>query len=338
MPILVTGGSGFLGGAIVRALVAAGETRIRVLARPGSDLSALAGIPCERVNGDLLDPDSLRQALEGVSQLFHAAGLIRFRPQDAQQVRRVNLDGTRHLFEAALAAGVRRVVYSASIFTVGAAQNGALATEDMGYNTPDLLDIPYIQAKWGAEQAAQAAAARGLKVIRLYPGLCFGPGDHNRSSTGAVDAWLRGMLPAVVRGGGIPVIDVRDAAQAHLAAMAHGVPGRRYLAPGYNLTLDELFARLSHLTGRPGPLMLPARVGILAARLLDWLPLALPVDSAQARLMARQWWFDDSRARQELGIAYRPLDTTLAETVAWLRDHPRRRVQPGRTRLSRSRG
>jgi dihydroflavonol-4-reductase len=284
----------------------------------------LKGLPFEVVEGDLLDMGSLRRALEGVSRVYHTAGIISFRPRDANIVRRVNLDGTANLFEAALTVGVERVVYTASIFALGHAESSECpADEDAEFNANDLLDIPYLRAKREAELVAQAYIGEGLPLIRLYPGLCLGPGDRNRSSSGAIDAWLHGRLPGIISGGGICLMDVRDAASAHVAAMEKGKPGRRYLAAGHNVTLSNLFERLSCITGIPAPLLrFPPWLGIPATHLTESLGIFPVLDSAQTRLMARYWWYDSARARSELNASFRPLDETLKDAVDWLSANP----------------
>jgi dihydroflavonol-4-reductase len=321
MTTLVTGATGFVGQWIARE-AAGGPGKLRVLARRSSDLSALEGVPVEVVEGDLLDAGSLQRALAGVRQVYHAAGWISFKRRDGERVRAVNYEGTATLWEAALAAGVERVVYTASIFALGHAEGPEQpATEGHEFNGHDLLDIPYLRAKVEAEEATVAAMARGLPLIRLYPGLCLGPGDTTRSSSAAIDAWLRGRLPAVVSGGGICLMDVRDAARAHVAAMERGVPGRRYLATGHNVTLEQLFGRLEAMTGRRAPrLRVPARVAVPLADVAERLNVLTAFDRAQARLMARYWWYDNRRAEEELGVRFRPLDETLRDTVRWLRD------------------
>ena len=126
----------------------------------------------------------------------------------------------------------------------------------------------------------------------------------------------------MITGGGICLMDVRDAAQAHVAAMEQGAVGRRYLATGHNVTLEDLFQRLGHLTGRQPPfLRLPPSLGIPLAAVAERLNVVPAIDQAQARLMARHWWYDSSRAQKELGIQFRPLNETLAATVAWLTDN-----------------
>lgn len=321
MTTLLTGATGFVGQWIARTLDP-GPGALRVLARRTSDLSALKGLPVEVVEGDLLDGGSLRRALDGVQSVYHAAGWISFKRRDWERVREVNYQGTANLFEAALAAGVERVVYTASIFALGHAEGpGKLVTESQQFNGHDLLDIAYVRAKVDAERAAEEALDRGLPLIRLYPGLCLGPGDTTRSSSAAIDAWLRGRLPAVVSGGGICLMDVRDAAAAQVAAMEQGEPGRRYLATGHNVTLRELFARLQAITGRRRPpLELPPGLAAPLAGVAERLDVLSAFDQAQARLMARYWWYDSARAQEELAVHFRPLEETLRDTVLWLED------------------
>ena len=323
MTALLTGATGFLGSWIARALnPSPGE--LRVLVRPTSDLSVLDDLPVEVVVGDLLDRGSLARALEGIERVYHVAGLISFKSSDTGSVRRVNFEGAVNLFDVALQAGVQRLVYTASIFALGCTEEPSrLADEEVDYNLADLLDIAYLRAKRDAELAAQDALAQGLPLIRLYPGLCLGPGDRKRSSSGAIDAWLRGQLPAIITGGGICLMDVRDAALAHLAAMECGQVGRRYLATGHNVTLPGLFSHLAHITGQRPPLLhLPPLLGVPLARVAERLGLFPALDSDQARLMSRLWWYDTACARDELGITFRPLVETLQDTVAWLLKHP----------------
>lgn len=322
MTILLTGASGFMGGWIARRLEPA-RGELRVLARPESNLSALPRGRFERVSGDLLDRTSLDRALRSVERVIHAAGTISFRRRDAARVWESNVTGTANLFDAALAAGVERVVMTASIFALGHAENVQAVDEGGTFNAPELLDIPYIRAKVEVERLAQDAIARGLPLIRLYPGLALGPGDIHRSSSGAINAWLHGRLPAIVVGGGICLMDVRDAAAAHIAALRLGEPGRRYLATGHNIALPELFDRLASLTGLAPPVFrLPASWAAPLARVAKLAGMFPRLGPDQARLMAYRWWYDSTRGRRELALGYRPLDRTLADTLNWLLTNP----------------
>lgn len=318
MATMITGGTGFLGGWIARTLARDPEQTgpLRVLVRESSETRRLRDLPIEIVEGDLLDAPSLRRALAGVRFVYHAAGRITFRPDDADAVRRVNYHGTVNLFSAALEAGVERVVYASSIFAVGHTEDQTPVDSDHVFNGQKYLDIPYVRAKRDAELAARDFITRGLPLIRLYPGICLGPGDVNRSSTRAVAAWVQRRLPAITAGGGVPIIDVRDAAAAQITAMRRGEVGPRYFAPGYNLTGEALFARLATVTNRRPPLAVSPHLVVPLAYLAERLGLSLPVEAAQARLMAARWWYADSA--DVLGFKYRPLDETLRATVEWI--------------------
>ena len=320
MTIVVTGATGFVGGAIAEQLVANGET-VRALVRPVERYRQPDILNhVEVVEGNILDPASLDRAMQGVKRVFHAAGVINFDRDQAEAIYRINTEGAVNVFRAAVQAGVQRVVYTSSIFALGYTHDPEIpVTEEHEFNARDLIDIPYIRAKRDAEIAAQQFIARGLPLVRLYPGICFGPGDVRRSSTAIVDFWLQGRLPAIITGGGVPIIDVRDAALAHLAAMERGTPGRRYIAAGFNLTLEELFTRLSHHTDQPPPAFKLSRtVGLPLAQMVTRLGLMRAIDVDQARLMTRYWFFSNRRAIGELGIRLRQLENTLSDTVDWL--------------------
>ena len=318
MTTLITGATGFLGGWLTRLLARdPKQTKsIRVLVRSASDTRGLRDLPVEIVEGDLLDGPSLRRALSGVQQVYHAAGWITFRPADADSVHQVNYHGTVNLFDAALESGVERVVYPGSIFAVGYSEDGNPVDLDHTFNGESYLNIPYVRAKRDADLAARDFIARGLPLIRLYPGICLGPGDVNLSSSGAVAAWIGRRLPAIVAGGGIPIIDVRDAASALIVAMQNGEVGPCYFAPGYNLTGEALFAHLATITNRRPPLAISPRISVPLMSLVERLGIMFPVEVAQARLMAARWWYADSS--DALGFKYRPLDETLRDTIEWV--------------------
>lgn len=312
--VVVTGASGFIGHWI--AQLAPPDVRLRVLARPTSDLSRLpSGI--EVATGDLLDRDALRAALDGVDAVIHAAGIISFDRRDAERVRRANLVATQNLFEVARQLGIGRIVHTASIFALGHA-DPALCTGHEPFNARALLDIPYVAAKHDIELMSEAMLAEGLPLVRLYPGLCLGPEDRTQSSSGVIAAWLRGQVPAITRGG-ICYMDVRDAAAAHWAALARGEVGQRYLLPGTNLTHRQLFTRLAALTGRRAPpLTVPVPLAVTGAALMQRLMAEPPLRPDMARLMGYRWWYEDT-ATQSLGLSLRHLDETLHATLAELR-------------------
>lgn len=327
--VLLTGASGFIGQWIAR--LCPPHYSLRLLTRPSGDLSLLqqSQIPFERVDGDLTEPATLRRALRGVDAVIHAAGRISFDRRRAAEIHTINATGTAALFAAALEAGVHRVVYTASIFALGHT-NPHLVTENATFQGEEFLDIPYIRAKIEAEAAAQQLIQQGLPLVRLYPGICLGPGDLHHSSNGFIVGWRRGLLPALVDGG-ICFIDVRDAAAAHWRALENGKIGERYLAPGYNLTHRQFFEIAAWVANKPAPpFTVPAAVGVLGGAFYErWLP-SPPLYRDEARLMARRWWYDDRLTRQRLAIAYRPLAETLRDTFGALDAESKKRKVVGR--------
>jgi dihydroflavonol-4-reductase len=317
MTTLVTGGTGFIGGAVARELAGMGEP-VRVLARKGEPEEPELGIPgAEWVAGDLLDPVSLRYALEGCDRVYHVAGNVSTHPRDREVVRAVNYEGAVNLFDAALAAGVRRVVYTGSIFALGVGATGAApADESVAYNLSNLR-APYFRAKREAELAVPDFIARGLDIVTVYPGFCAGPGDRHLTSSRLIVAYLRRQLPAYLPGG-LCQVDVRDAAHAHVLAMTRGAAGEKYLATGHNVTYRGIFQRLAHITGRTPPsLRLPvAPLGLTGAMLERLSPKPL-LDAGVAQLLHYTWWYNDFKARRDLGIEYRPLEDTYTDAVAW---------------------
>jgi dihydroflavonol-4-reductase len=313
--VLVTGASGFIGQWIAR--LCPPHHALRILARPNSDLSPLeqSNIRFERVSGDITDPESLSAAMQGVDAIIHAAGQISFNRHDAEKTVAINYRGTRNLFEAALQAEVPKIVYPASIFALGYARHH-LVTESSTFTAQEFLDVPYFRAKVAAEQHAYYLIQQGLPLIRLYPGVCLGPGDERHSSNGFIVGWLKGVLPALVNGG-ICFIDVRDAAVAHWQALERGQIGERYLVPGYNLTHRQLFDQLAQVSGRLAPpFTVPAWMGVLGGTLYERFFAYPPLYRDEARLMAHYWWYDDRRSRQALALTYRPFNETLRDTLA----------------------
>jgi dihydroflavonol-4-reductase len=322
MRALVTGGTGFIGSHVVRALVDDGVS-VRVLARAGSDRRALAGLPVEVVTGDLAEPGSLMATLAGVEVLYHVAADYRLWAPDPAVLYRVNVDGTRALLRAAEAAGVARVVYTSSVGALGLPSGGGSGTEGTPAQLEDLVG-DYKRSKFLAEREAEAAAARGLPVVIVNPSAPVGPWDWKPTPTGRmlVD-YLRGRMLAYLDTG-LNVVHVRDVARGHLLAAAHGRTGERYILGHVegNLGLRAIFERLAPYTGVPAPrVRLPHRAALalaagseLLARLFGTEPL---VAKTAVRMAAKRMFFDPSKAVRELGLPQTPVDEALRDAVDW---------------------
>jgi dihydroflavonol-4-reductase len=326
MKALVTGGTGFIGSHVVRALVDDGAS-VRVLVRPGSDRRALAGLPVELVTGDLGEPASLAPALAGVEVLYHVAADYRLWAPDPSVLYRVNVEGTRALLRAAEAAGVSRVVYTSSVGALGLPPDGGAGTEATPSRLEDMVG-DYKRSKFLAEREAEAAARRGLPVVIVNPSAPVGPGDWKPTPTGRmlVD-YLRGRMPAYLDTG-LNIVHVQDVARGHLLAAARGRSGERYIlghAEG-NLGLRAIFQRLAPYSGVPAPrVRLPHGVALaiaagseLVARVVGGEPL---VAKTAVRMAAKRMFFDPSRAIHELGLPQTPVDQALRDAVDWFWAH-----------------
>jgi dihydroflavonol-4-reductase len=329
--LLVTGGTGFLGSALVPLLAEAGH-RVRLLQRSSApEAERLPGVTVQR--GSVEDPAAVAAALDGVEAVFHLAGQVAFDPEDAAGLYRLHVQGTRVLLEAAARAGVARVVMASTSGAIAVFDEERVGTEADPYPIRLVADWPYYLSKIYQEKAAlRIAGDTGLPLVVLNPSLLLGPGDVRLSSTDVVWKFLKQRIPAMPSGG-ISFVDARDAAAAFAAALTRGRPGERYLLGGANMTFREFFGRLERLSGVAAPrVRLPSAVNVAGAKLLErfasWRGTEAPID-APSVAMGERWWYCDSRkAGEELGFAPRDPQQTLAETVSWLRRHVEGKDRP----------
>jgi dihydroflavonol-4-reductase len=320
----VTGGTGFVGANLVRELLADGHT-VRVLARPGGDRRALDGCPVEIVEGDLLDPASLRRSVAGARHVYHAAADYRLWAPDARVIYRANVDGTRHLLRAAAEAGAERIVYTSTVGAVGIPKDGTPGDETTPVSLADMVGA-YKASKFLAERVADEWAARGAPVIIVNPSAPIGPWDVKPTPTGhmIVDFMNRKMVGSVDTG--LNVVHVRDVARGHILAAAKGRPGERYILGHRNLSLLEIFGMLSDLTGVPAPrFRVPYAVAWMAAAAMEGVACVTRRPPAVAltavRMARKRMYFSADRAIRELGLPQTPAETALADAVAWFTQH-----------------
>jgi dihydroflavonol-4-reductase len=319
---LVTGASGFVGSAVARLLVAAGA-RVRVLMRPNSDRRNIAGLDVEHREGSLEDGASLVAALDGCTELYHVAADYRLWVPDPAAMFRANVDGTRSLMEAALAAGVGRVVYTSSVATLGIVPGG-IADETTPSGYADMVG-PYKQSKFLAEvEVKRLVAQRGLPAVIVNPSTPVGPRDIKPTPTGRmiVEA-ATGKMPAFVDTG-LNLVHVDDVAAAHLLAGEKGVVGERYILGGENLSLARILAEVASLSGRKPPTIqvpiAPLFPIALAAELVARVTGKEPFVTRDGLRMARKtMFFSSEKAKRELGYAPRPVRQGLSDAVEWFR-------------------
>ena len=233
--VLVTGATGFIGANVTRLLSERGAD-VRVLVRPTSDRRNLAGLEVEAVEGDLRDPESVRRSVRGCRQVFHVGADYRFWARDPREIYRSNVEGTTHVMEACLSAGVERVVYTSTVGTIGLAAHPA-PCDEMTRMLGGQLTSHYKRSKLQAEQAVLSYAARGLPVVIVNPSAPIGPWDAKPTPTGQLIVdFVRGKLSAIVDTG-LNIVHVRDVAEGHLLAAERGRIGERYILGHRNMTL-----------------------------------------------------------------------------------------------------
>ena len=325
MRAFVTGGTGFIGGAVVRRLLQDGH-QVRALVRPGSDTRQLDGLPVERVTGDLDNSAALQEGIAGCDWVFHIAALYSFWGHPWQDFYQTNVEGTRRVMETALQEGVERVVHTSSIAALGVHEDHTPAAEDTPSSLEDRVG-PYQRSKFLAEEVAREYARRGLPVVIVNPSTPVGEGDHKPTPSGQMIVdFLHGRMFAYLDTG-LNIVDVEDVAYGHVLAAEKGRVGERYLLAGANLTLKQFLDLLAEVSGRP-----PARVRIPHAVALAWsyaevswarlnprhIPSATP---EKVRLSRRYEFFDPAKAIRELGLPQTPVRQALERAVAWYRSH-----------------
>jgi len=319
---LVTGATGFVGAAVVRALLARG-TPVRVLARANSNRRNLEGLPVETAIGSLEDAASLARAASGCRALFHVAADYRLWVPDPAAMHRTNVDGSRDLLRAAAAAGVERIVYTSSVATLGIVPGG-IADEDTPSALADKVG-PYKQSKFLAEaEVRRLVREEGVPAVIVNPSTPVGPGDVKPTPTGRmiVEA-ASGRMPAFVDTG-LNIVHVDDVAAGHLLAFDKGVVGERYILGGDNLALAEILALIAGIVGRKPPTVRLPRALIypLAVAAEAWARVSgrepfVTVDGL--RMAAKRMYFTSAKAERALGYRARPADRALADAVDYFR-------------------
>jgi dihydroflavonol-4-reductase len=321
---LVTGATGFIGSAVARALLAAGEP-VRALVRPNSARGLPGDLPVEPAVGDLDDPASLARAVAGCTALFHVAADYRLWVPQPEAMYRTNVDGTREILLAAAAAGVSRIVYTSSVATLGLRADRLPSDETTPAALADMIGH-YKRSKFLAEQAVRALVAEsGLPVVIVNPSAPVGPADARPTPTGRVllEA-ARGRIPAYVDTG-LNLVHVDDVAEGHLLAFERGRIGERYILGGDNLPLGEMLAQIANLVGRRPPrLRLPPRallpVAVIAEAIARLGIGGEPLVTADGVRMARKpMYFTSAKAERELGYRSRPAVEGLRDAIDWYR-------------------
>ncbi len=324
MQVFVTGANGFVGSHIVWELLNRGH---EVTALVGADIDnhLLSGLPIKVRDFDLRDRESVRSALGGAEAIIHSAACYAFWRPDPGEIYRVNVDGTRHVVDAARELGVRKVVYTSSTATLSPI-----------FRIPDDRDVPgdeegvfdirrfrghYKMSKAMAEIVALRAAARGLPLVITHPTTVIGAGDCRPTPSGSmIQHYINGHMKVFVEMAQ-NVVDVRDVALGHVLALEKGAAGERFVLGGDNLSMRELLAILAELTGIPAPrIALPLPLLSVVGRVMEWVADTIthkePAATIEAVLHARDSrYVSIEKARRELGYSPRPARAVLADAV-----------------------
>ncbi|MEN9797415.1 MAG: hypothetical protein RL653_1111 [Pseudomonadota bacterium] len=320
MKILVTGATGFLGLHLVEKLLDAGH-QVRALGRTKPTHPVLQRT--EYIRGDLKDRDAVRAALQGVDAVYHLAGLVSFRPRDGRKMFELHVDCTRELLRDIRDSGQKpRIILASTSGTIAVSKTERVGTEADDYPITVVGTWPYYLSKIYEEKLSlEFCKKNGLPLVVLNPSLLMGPGDERLSSTWTVAKFLNGELPSLP-GGGMSFVDVRDAADAFVAALTRGDMYGRHLL-GVNMTMDEFFGRISRLSGVAPPMLkLPSAANVLGAKLLEkvaeWRGTEAALDPQEVEIGEHWFWLDASKAEAELGFKARDVQETLHDTVQFI--------------------
>lgn len=324
MRVLVTGVTGFLGGRVAGRLAASGHA-VRGFVRDPSrwtDRPAAA----EAATGEITDPASIARAAEGCEAIVHAAGLVKNWMKDKSAYDRVNVDGLRHVIGAARSAGAR-LIHTSSFIALGPTDGRTF--DEQTPRATAFAHNDYERTKWAADRAAREAAASGFPIVRLYPGVVYGPGSLTAGNHVVANllAHARGKLPGMLGAGDrrMCFAYVDDVTAGFVAALERAANGSGYILGGDNRTLVDLFEAFRRATGiGPPRIKIPYWAARGIGRLQRWRAEIFGVEpeltDEVVRIYAREWAYDSARAERDLGYHVTPLEEGIARTVAWLRE------------------
>jgi dihydroflavonol-4-reductase len=325
MKAFVTGATGFLGSHVARVLAESGAD-LRLLVRPSSNLRNIEKLNAERVVGDLRDAASLEKGMAGCEAVFHVAADYRLWVRDPEEMYRSNVEGTRAILQAAKKNGVRRVVYTSSVATMGFTSNGHLADRLADEDSPVTLQNmigPYKRSKFMAEEVAIQAGGEGMDIVVVNPTTPVGEQDIKPTPTGRIVLdFLKRKFPAYVDTG-LNLVDATECARGHVAAFEKARPGERYILGGENLTLKQILDKLGAITGLPSPRVKVPYVMALAAGVVDEVftgrilgrePRAT-IDAV--RMGKKKMFVSSAKAERDLGWKMVPVEGALRRAVEW---------------------
>ena len=319
----ITGATGFVGHHVAAALIRKGWSLRALCRKQPAQYRDLPGIVWQV--GDIRNPDQVMSAMSGAEAVFHVAADYRLWARNPRDIYESNVTGTLNVMQAALATGVRRVVYTSSVGALGLFSDGTPADENAPVCLDDMVGH-YKRSKFLAEREAEKFLDKGLPLVFVHPSTPVGPGDHKPTPTGKIIVdFLNRKMPAYLDTG-LNLVDVRDVAEGHRLALERGKIGQKYILGNRNLTLAKIFTMLEDISGVPAPgVKLPytpilwlAGILHLVSRLTGRQPL-VPYEGV--KMAAKRMFFDPSKAIRDLGLPQTPVETALSDAVAWFRQN-----------------
>jgi dihydroflavonol-4-reductase len=323
MKCFVTGATGFLGTHVARQLLAKGA-ELRLLVRPTSRTGNIDDLAAERFVGDLRDPESLKKGMAGCEFVFHVAADYRLWARNGRELYDSNVEGTRNVLRAVRDTGVRRVVYTSSVATMGFGNNGRITDEKTPVSLEDMIG-DYKRSKFMAERLAIEAGQAGQNVVIVNPTTPIGERDIKPTPTGKIVLdFMRRKFPAYVDTG-LNLVDVVDCAEGHLLAMEKAIPGERYILGSENLTLKQILDKLAAITGLPSPRVKLPYAMAYATGAVDTLVTGtimkreprVTLDSV--RMGRKKMFVSSTKAQHQLGWNPRPVEDALRRAVEWFK-------------------
>lgn len=322
--ILITGGTGFLGTHLVRRFLDAGTKNLRVMASSVPQWMTDAGV--EPFAGSVTNRENVAAATRNCEAIYHLAGKVSFAYDGAAEMNRIHVEGTRLLAHAAKENEVKNFILASSSGTSAITEDGEIVDETYPQPVEILTKWAYYASKYYQEKTAiRAFQDKGERLVILNPSLLLGEGDERLSSTKIVLDFMAQKLP-ITPSGGVNFVDARDAATAFMNALDRGTHGERYLLGAVNWSVQEFFGRLERLSGVSAPMFsVPKRVAIAGSNFISSLYKTFdkpaPFEASEVEMGEYFWYFDSSKAAEELGFTTRDPMETLQDTIRYLREN-----------------